>query len=437
MTYRLTDPLASVDPAMSDLLARERARQVASLHLLAPSMLVSRAVRECVASDLSNLDGEGYVTGAEPIDFDAYEERYRRTGPRKFNPTGPVAEYVELLAGRRLARLFGRGTGIDPAELHVNVHPAAGSLANVAVFRGLLPRSGRVVSLAPTAGGHLSHGTPIHATGMDYDVRQVGFDADTAAVSPETVAEAARAHRADLVIIGASSFPRRIDWRGIAAGLAGLDPRPLLVADVAHFAGLVAAGAYDNPLPWADVVTMVGYKTLGGPKGGVIISRSTAVGRRIDRALFPGLQGAPRMAEIAALGTAAHLAATEDFRAMIGRAVDLAAALERELRALGRQPAFGGTDTHMLVLHRLADAVGIAARLEHTGLLVNANMVPGDPRPSAASGLRLGTVALAQQGLTDTAAPDLARLLSDAIDADPGAGDRVLKFIDDRFGRPR
>lgn len=427
MTYSLAAPLSVVDPLMANLLARERERQAASLHLLAPSMLVSRAVRECVSSPLSNLDGEGYVDGGADLpEFEAYELAYRHVGSRKFNPSGPVAEYIELLARDRLARLFGTG------KPHVNVHPAAGSVANYAVFRGLLGRGGRVVALTPTAGGHLSHGTPIHVTGMEYDVRQVGFDADTCAVTPEAIAAAAHAHRADMVIIGASSFPRRISWHALAEALGRLDPRPMLVADIAHFAGLVPAGAYDNPLPWADVVTMVGYKTLGGPKSGVIVSRSADVGRRIERALFPGLQGAPRLAEVAALGTAAHVAATPGYRDMIGRAVALAAALERELRAYGRHLAFGGTDTHMLVLHGLPGSVGIAAHLERLGLLLNANMVPGDPRPSAASGLRLGTVALAQLGFTAAAAPELARLLTEAIDAaDAGAqaDDRVRLAI--------
>nr|MDT0661995.1 hypothetical protein [Micromonospora sp. DSM 115978] len=427
MTYSLAAPLTAVDPLMADLLAREAGRQAGSLHLLAPSMLVSRAVRECVASALSNLDGEGYVDrGADLPGIEAYESAYRGIGSRKFNPCGPVVEYIELLARDRLARLFGSG------ELHVNVQPAAGSVANYAVFRGLLGRGGRVVALAPTAGGHLSHGTPIHATGMDHDVRQVGLDADTRAVDPEAVAEVAHAHRAEMVIIGASSFPRRICWRTIAGELGRLDPRPVLVADIAHFAGLVPAGVYDNPLPWADVVTMVGYKTLGGPKSGIIVSRSADLGRRIERALFPGLQGAPRLAEIAGLGTAAHVAATPGYHEMIRRAVALAAALERELRAHGRQPAFGGTDTHMLVLHRQPGAVGLAAHLERLGLLVNANMVPGDRRPSTASGLRLGTVALAQRGFTEAHAPDLARLLTRAIDtagAGTEAGDRVRRAV--------
>ncbi|GAT68772.1 serine hydroxymethyltransferase [Planomonospora sphaerica] len=427
MTYSLTAPLSTVDPLMADLLAREHERQAASLHMLAPSMLVSRAVQECVSSPLSNLDGEGYVDcGTDLPGIEAYESSYRHVGSRKYNPSGPVAEYVELLARDRLARLFGS------SELHVNVHPAAGSVANYAVFRGLLGRDGRVVALAPTAGGHLSHGTPIHATGMEYDVRQVGFDADTEALDPEAVAELAHEHRAEMVIIGASSFPRRIVWRALADALGRLSPKPLLVADIAHFAGLVPTGAYDNPLPWADVVTMVGYKTLGGPKSGIIISRSADVGRRIERALFPGLQGAPRLAEIAALGTAAHIATTPGYHEMISRAVALAAALECELRVHGRQPAFGGTDTHMLVLHRLPGATRIAAHLEHLGLLLNANMVPGDRNPSAASGLRLGTVALAQLGFTENDAPELAQLLTwaiDATDADLEASDRVRREV--------
>jgi len=434
MNYSLTSSLDVVDPEMADLLAREQTRQQRSIHLLAPSMLVSRAISECVSSNLSNLDGEGYVAspGQIPAEISQYELLYRHAGPQKFNPVGPVAEYIETLAARRLATLFGAGTGIAASDLHVNVHPASGSLANLAVFRGLLRPGDRVVALSPTSGGHLSHGTPIHMTGMEYDIRQIAFDVDTTSISPGEVAEAARAHRADLVILGASSFPRRIAWQEIAVALSELDPRPLLVADVAHFAGLIPAGAYDNPLPWADVVTMVGYKTLGGPKSGVIISRSLDVGKGIARALFPGLQGAPRMAEVAGLATAAHVAASDAYRSMILRAVDMATALDREFRSLGRHPAFGGTDTHMLVLHQITGAVQAVRQLERVGILVNANMVPGDRNPSAASGIRLGTVALAQSGISAEYAPELARLVHDAIDASeealPDIISRMIRF---------
>ncbi len=443
-TELLTAGLAEADPAVARLVETERHRQRAGLHLLAPSMLVSRAVRECLVSALLNLDGEGYVRALpEPLpDYPEFAAAYRRRGSAKYNPSGPVAEYLEGLARARIARLLSRGTGLAPADLHVNVQPASGSLANLALFRGVLRPGETVVSLAAASGGHLSHGAPFHASGRDYRVVPIRMDVDDSRLDPAAVAAAVAGHRPRLVVIGASSFPRRIDWRGIAEALRELHPRPVFAADVAHFAGLVAAGAYPNPLPWADVVSFVGYKTLGGPKSGVLVTRSGDLARRLDRTLFPGLQGAPRLADVAALATAAEVAGTDTYRELIRTSVRSAAALVRELAARGGPPAaFGGTDTHMVLLKDCTDAVRLAARLERVGILLNANMLPADPGPGSATGLRLGTVAVTQRGLREDDVPALADLLIAALrDARAGGGREealaaaVSDFVADRLG---
>ncbi|MFE7114406.1 serine hydroxymethyltransferase [Streptomyces sp. NPDC057654] len=414
-----TEPgaLARIDPEVAALLAAERERQNHGIHLLAPSMLVTPAIRECLASDLLNLDGEGYLRNglADISDYADFERRYRADGGSKYNPSGPVAEYVEFLAARRLAQMLCAGAGLEPEELNVNVQPVSGSFANLAVLRGALSPGDTALSLGLSSGGHLSHGAPFHQSGQDYDIVSIDHGVDDQSLDLEALYKTAATHKPRVVIIGASSFPRRISWKKVADTVRELSPRPVVVADIAHFAGLVATGTYDNPLPWADVVTMVGYKTLGGPKSAAIAVRDPALARRIDRALFPGLQGAPRMAEICALATAARVAQGEEFRGLIHRSVANAALLKDALDDHGIHAAFGGTDTHMLVLKDQAHAAQLAQYLERIGLLTNSNLLPGDRGPSAASGIRLGTVGATQRGLEAVAIPELAALLADAF----------------------
>ncbi len=380
-------------------------------------MLTTRAIRECLASDLLNLDGEGYLRNspADTGDYADFERRYRDDGGSKYNPSGPVAEYVEFLATRRLAHMLCAGTGLEPGELHVNVQPVSGSFANLAVLRGALSPGETVLSLGLSSGGHLSHGAPFHQSGQDYNVVPIDHGVDDQSLDLESLYKTAAAHKPRVVIIGASSFPRKISWKRVAETVRELSPRPVVVADIAHFAGLVATGAYDNPLPWADVVTMVGYKTLGGPKSAAIAVRDPALARRIDRALFPGLQGAPRMAEICALATAARVAQSEEFSELIHRSVANAALLQAELDGHGIHCAFGGTDTHMLVLKDQSRSVRLAQYLEGIGVFTNSNLLPGDRGPTAASGIRLGTVGVTQRGLAAAEVPELAALLADAF----------------------
>ncbi|KOG88174.1 hypothetical protein ADK38_21260 [Streptomyces varsoviensis] len=404
-------------------------------------MLTTRAIRECLASDLLNLDGEGYLRDNLPDtdDYADFERRYRDDGGSKYNPSGPVAEYIEFLAARRLARLLCAGTGLEAGKLHVNVQPVSGSFANLAVLRGALSPGETVLSLGLSSGGHLSHGAPFHQSGQDYNVVSIDHGVDDQSLDLESLYKTAAAHKPRVVIIGASSFPRKISWEQVAEAVGGLSPRPVVVADIAHFAGLVATGAYDNPLPWTDVVTMVGYKTLGGPKSAAIAVRDPALARRIDRALFPGLQGAPRMAEICALATAAHVAQGDEFRQLIHRSVANAVLLRTALGEYGVHCAFGGTDTHMLVLKDQPRSVRLAQYLERIGVFTNSNLLPGDRGPTAATGIRLGTVGATQRGLESAGIPDLAALLADAFGdfRNSGAKSGTLAERCRRFARTR
>jgi glycine hydroxymethyltransferase len=438
----LTLPLHELDPEISGLLNREVSRQHRAVHLLAPSMLISRSVRECLASVLGNLDGEGYVGRSPGLgDFKDFAAEYRRRGPLKYNPSGPAAEYIEHLAMHRVATMLAHGTSVDAGDIWVNLQPASGSIANVAILRGLAAPGSTILALDTASGGHISHGAPFHYTGQMYRTAWVAMGVQSTALDLDELRRAVAMVRPQVVMLGASSFPRRIDWAGVRGVLdeVAAGARPILVADIAHFAGLVAAGCYPNPLPWADVVSFVGYKTLGGPKSAVIVTRDPATARKIDRALFPGLQGAPRVAEIAAMAVAAGFAATPQFRTLIERSLEVAQVFARVLRGeCGQRLAFGGSDTHMLMIDHSKPVNRLVQLLEQVGILVNANLLPGDAAPAASRGIRMGTVAVVQRGLSPATAKDLARLVGAVItklgsrpDGDPATAGSVHRFRDE------
>lgn len=409
------DALVDVDTEVFELLRLERQRQQASLHMLAPSMIVPQAVRECLVSELGNLDGEGYVKRLA-ADFTAHHDAYMANGPAKYNPSGPIAEYIEALACRRLAEAF---RPAEHPELVANLQPASGSLANLAICHGLVPRGGVIVSLALDSGGHLSHGAEVHSLSSEYRYVHHRLARDSGDLDYESLRDVLMREQPSAVFLGASSFPRFIDWKRIRDLIQEAVKRTcFLVADVAHFAGLVTTGFYPNPFPHADVVSLVGYKTFGGPKSGAILARNSELISRIDRALFPGLQGAPRLSEIAGFATAAKTACSEGYRSLIGSAVSFAGHLVEELVHRGIEIAFGGTDTHMVLLDVGPQAVQVAAKLERLGIIVNANMLPEDKSPARSSGIRLGTVALAQRFGEQLDVAAVAELIADSINSD-------------------
>lgn len=441
--------LEQVDPLVADALDGEAARQRDAVSLLAPSMFTPRAVRQALSSLFSDLDAEGYVgkwqDEADMGDMKGFCDAYKQRGPRKYNPSGAYAEYVELVAACRVARLFSFGTTLSPEELRVNVQPLSGSAANIAILRALLEPGDPLLSLNVASGGHLSHGARFHYSGATYRAAHYEFSS-SGALDMEHFEARIRETQPKLVIVGGSSYPRSLDWQRIRESLDSFDRPPLLVADVAHFAGLIAAGCYPNPVPFADVVSMVGYKTFGGPRCGVIITRHPELARRLDRAVFPGLQSAPVMGAITALAVAAGIAATGAFRSLIERALRNAKALGASLSRRGLELEFGGTDTHMLLLRLASPTPPLVSLLEHAGVLTNSNMLPGDTKPSEARGIRMGTVGVTQRGLTEQAADELGELIADLIGA---AGDatggtdsdvwreRVRAFAGARLGSPQ
>ena len=368
-------PIAEVDPEIAEVLQRELGRQQATLEMIASENFVPQAILEAQGSVLTNKYAEGYP------------------GRRYYGGCEHV-DVAERLAISRAKELFG-------AE-HANVQPHAGAQANACVYHALLQPGDTIMGLALPHGGHLSHGMKINVSGRLYDIAPYEVDRETSLIDMDEVARIARERKPKLLLAGWSAYPRQLDFprfREIADEVGAL-----LMVDMAHFAGLVAAGLHPNPVPYADVVTTTIHKTIGGARGGMILCREEYA-KKIDSAVFPGQQGGPLMHVIAGKAVALGIAQTAPFRERQQRTVDGAKAVAEELLNAGHgvNVLTGGTDVHLVLVDlRESELDGQQAedRLHSIGITVNRNAVPFDPRPpSVSSGLRVGTPALATRGL--------------------------------------
>ncbi len=387
-----TAGLAEIDPDIADLLGRELERQRAQIELIASENFTWPSIFEAVGSVPTNKYAEGYP------------------GKRYYGGCEVVDE-IEQLAIDRAKSLFG-------AE-HVNVQPHAGASANLAVYHGLLEPGDKVLALRLDHGGHLTHGLKVNFSGRLYDVVQYGVSRETSRVEEEEVLALALAHRPKLVLCGGSAYARVVDtkmFRRVADEVGAL-----LWCDMAHFAGLVAAGLHPNPVEDCDVVTSTTHKTLAGPRAGFILCREEHA-KAIDRAIFPGLQGGPLMHAIAAKATCFKIAASEGFRHYQTHVRANADALAEELIAGGLSVLTGGTDTHLVQLDlRASDWTGKAAeeRLHEVAITVNRNTVPFDERPpTVASGVRLGTPAATMRGFDEADFREVARIICGTLSDD-------------------
>jgi glycine hydroxymethyltransferase len=390
-------PLADVDPEVAAAMDAELGRQRNTLEMIASENFVPAAVLEAQGSVLTNKYAEGYP------------------GRRYYGGCEHV-DVIEQLAIDRAKALFG-------AE-HANVQPHAGAQANTAVYHALLSPGDTIMGLALPHGGHLSHGMKLNVSGRLYDIAPYEVSPDTHRIDMDEVARLARERRPKLIIAGWSAYPRVLDFprfREIADEVGAL-----LMVDMAHFAGLVAAGIHPSPVPYADVVTTTIHKTLGGPRSGMILSREDHA-KKINSAVFPGQQGGPLMHAIAAKAVALRIAASEQFRERQRRTVAGAQTVAEAL--LGPSPAAagvsvltGGTDVHLVLVDlRDSDLDGQQAedRLHSIGITVNRNAVPFDPRPPmVTSGLRVGTPALATRGLQQDDFAEVGQIIGQALTGD-------------------
>ena len=381
--------LRQMDPAVADLVQAELSRQQDNLELIASENFTPRAVLEAVGSVLTNKYAEGYPNA-------------------RYYGGCEVVDEVESLAIARARALFG-------AE-HVNVQPHAGSQANHAAYFAALEHGDTVLAMKLEHGGHLTHGLKSNFSGREYTFHHYGLDETTGRIDYDRVRELARQVRPRMIVAGASAYPREIDFATFHEICREVDA--VLMVDMAHIAGLVAAGVHQSPFPFTEWVTSTTHKTLGGPRGGVVFCRERDAAA-LDKAIFPGLQGGPLMHVIAGKAVCFHLATREEFRERQRRTVANAAAMAAALLEGGMQLVSGGTDNHlMLVDLKESELTGKDAEdlLAKAGITANKNPVPGDHRPPAvASGIRLGTPAITTRGFQPSEAAEVGRIVAEVL----------------------
>jgi glycine hydroxymethyltransferase len=369
------DLIRATDPQVAEAMELELKRQRDHLELIASENFVSEAVMAAMGSHLTNKYAEGYP------------------GKRYYGGCECV-DIVENLARERACRLFG-------AE-HANVQPHSGAQANLAVYFALLNYGDTVLGMNLSHGGHLTHGSPVNMSGKYYNFVAYGVDPKTEMIDYDEVRRLALVHKPKMIVAGASAYPRAIDFaklREIAD-----ETGALFMVDMAHIAGLVAAGLHMNPVPYADVVTTTTHKTLRGPRGGMILCKE-ALAKQIDKAIFPGTQGGPLMHTIAAKAVCLQEALQPEFKAYQQQVVKNAGALAKGLMARGVKLVSGGTDNHLMLVDLGAEGrtgKEVEALLDAANITANKNTVPGETRsPFVTSGIRLGTPAVTSRGLKE------------------------------------
>lgn len=385
------DALKQTDSEIHDLILAEADRQEHQLEMIASENFVSQAVLQAMGSVLTNKYAEGYP------------------GKRYYGGCEVVDE-VERFAQGRLLELFGGD--------HANVQPHSGAQANMAAYFALLEEGDTILGMNLSEGGHLTHGSPVNFSGRLYNIVPYGVRPDDHRIDYGQLRELALEHRPKLIVAGASAYPRTIDFE-VFAEIARESGARLMV-DMAHIAGLVAAGLHPNPVPHADVVTSTTHKTLRGPRGGLIISTEEHA-RAIDKQIFPGIQGGPLMHVIAAKAVSFREALQPDFRDYAQRVIENAQALGEALVERGFNLVSGGTDNHLLLVDlRSKGITGKDAEksLDDAGITVNKNTVPGETAsPFVTSGIRIGTPALTTRGLGVAEMREIARLIDEVVQA--------------------
>lgn len=404
--------LAEVDPEVYEAIRDEDGRQADKLELIASENIVSRAVREAQGSSLTNKYAEGYP------------------GKRYYGGCEYV-DVVETLAIERAKQLFGAD--------HANVQPHSGANANMAVFFATMKPGDTFLALDLAQGGHLTHGSPVNFSGFLYNAISYGVRADDELLDYDRMRELAHQHKPKMILGGATVYPRMIDWakmREIADEVGAV-----FMVDMAHIAGLVAAGEHPSPVPYADFVTTTSHKTLRGPRGGLILCKSEWADK-VDKAVFPGMQGGPLMHVIAAKAVMFKEAMTPEFKAYQAQIRKNAKALASAMAEHGFRLVSGGTDNHLMLLDlrpKKLNGKRVQEVLDEAGITTNKNSIPNDPNPPyKTSGLRLGTPAVTSRGMMEAEMPLIADLIDRALEqrhdeAALGAIRREVKALCERF----
>jgi glycine hydroxymethyltransferase len=380
--------LKRYDPEIYEAVAKETARQRNKIELIASENFVSEVVMEANGTTLTNKYAEGYPAkryygGCENVDI------------------------VESLAIERAKQLFGAG--------YANVQPHSGAQANMAVFFALLELGDTVLSMNLAHGGHLSHGSPVNMSGKYWNIVPYGVTEKEGTIDYEEVRRLALECKPKLILAGASAYPRVINFEKFAA--IAKEVGAYFMVDMAHIAGLVAAGEHPSPMPYADVVTTTTHKTLRGPRGGLILTNDEEIAKRINKAIFPGTQGGPLMHTIAAKAVCFKEALSDDFKAYAKQVVKNSAALADELMKEGFKLVSGGTDNHLMLVDLTGMKVDTGKEAEHLldeiGITCNKNAIPFDiQKPFVTSGIRLGSAATTTRGFTEEDMREVGRIIS-------------------------
>ena len=383
--------LKTVDPEIQKAIDQELSRLREKLEMIASENIVSTAVMQAQGSILTNKYAEGYP------------------GKRYYGGCEYV-DIVEQLAIDRAKKLFG-------AE-YANVQPHSGAQANTAVYFALLQPGDTILGMNLTDGGHLTHGSPVNISGKYFKIIPYGVDKETECIDYDELERLAKEHQPKLIVGGASAYSRIIDFERMAQIAKSVGA--YFMVDMAHIAGLVAAGLHPSPVPYADVVTTTTHKTLRGPRGGLILCRDAEFGKQFNKAIFPGIQGGPLMHVVAAKAVAFKEALSDEFKVYQQQVLDNAKALADELVKKGFRIVSGGTDNHlMLVDLRSKNITGKEAQflLDEIGITANRNTIPFEPlSPFVTSGIRLGTPALTTRGLKEEDIREVADIIADVIE---------------------
>lgn len=399
----LRDTLRRVDPEIFSLLEQEDQRQRDKIRLIPSENYTSAAVLEALSSALSNKYSEGYPG-------------------KRYYEGQQFIDQIEQLCIARAKSLFGAD--------HANVQPYSGSPANLAVYLAFCKPGDTIMGLGLPAGGHLTHGWNVSISGKYFTSVPYGVRKDTGRVDMDEVAELARKHKPRLLFCGGTAVSRTIDFPGFAQ--IAKEVGAILIADIAHISGLVAGGAHPSPVGHAEVVTSTTHKTLRGPRGGMILCNANHA-QAIDKAVFPGLQGGPHNATVAALAVALKEAASEDFKRYAHQIVKNAKALADALLARGYALVSGGTDNHLILIdltNKGLPGKRVAQALDKAGLETNYNSIPFDPRkPFDPSGLRIGTPAVTSRGMIESDMEQIAAWMDRAIEAELRSDGQTLTQI--------
>jgi glycine hydroxymethyltransferase len=398
------DALAAQDPEIAGVVVDELARLRRGLQLIASENFTSPAVLAALGSTLSNKYAEGYP------------------GKRYYGGC-EVVDVAETIGIERAKALFGAD--------HANLQPHSGASANIAVYGAFLSPGDTVLAMSLPHGGHLTHGSKVSFSGKWFNAVHYGVAKDTEGIDYDQMRDLARQHRPKMIIAGGSAIPRTIDFaafREVADEVGAV-----FLVDAAHFIGLVAGGAIPSPVPYADVVTFTTHKVLRGPRGGMLVCKAEHAAK-LDKAVFPMMQGGPLMQAVAAKAVALKEAATPEYAAYTRQVIANAQALAEALAGEGMRPVTGGTDTHLALLDlRGIDVSGkdAEARCDRAGIVLNKNAIPYDPQPaSIASGIRVGTPSVTTQGMGEAEMKEIGSLISRAVrDSDGSAAAEVREAV--------